>query len=1019
MFVQITDLGVAALTAGGGAPLFLTRTDFGSGVAYTPQPTDTALHGSTLFSVAPSSPVAVNANVVRYSAFLDYSVGPFGFGEFGLFMSNGNLFALGSNDTLIQKIAQTSGIVGNSVRLDIYLSMVGDNYDMWLDLANSNSDFRLATVNSVDQLFPSSNAVPNAYIVQAAEDTQTSFFAYTDRIGLWNFDAYAFSTTGGSAFTITGATNTSIDIAIADFNASQEPDFLGDTIIQFTSSALYSICRNVVNIVTTPSTATLNFQTPFAIVPPTGSTFYLYKRDPFTTSNVVVPPATTTSLGVVEIGAGLAVAGPSDPNQGRISVDRTTVTGGLAYSVNGHQGDVELNATDLPGIVLSVNSATPDVNGNVTLTFPAGPQIATSSIAGIVKSSATITVAVDGTMGLGFTPVTSVNSVSGAVTIDGLINPTTLISGTDLNTIINAGLYSTLTDAISASLLNAPAPTGGALRASIEVIPLTTANSGDSMQRWMQHGYLAERTFISNVWSAWSQVGAFSYTLPIASDTTVGGVTVALTGAGLALTGAGALSTLLKTVNTLSPDVGGNITITAASIGAIGATSIGTPGGPAGPLSIVPSIGDPNVNAYTYSRIVENQLPLGAFDYWTTWDASANVATRADTITAAVHTYTLTTGGTMVDAFSTTAIPPVAVSVTVPAYGKVFYVSTAGTTALDGITNWNAGDLAIALDTRWVRVASGGKITEVDSVATGTGGSVSQIANTGATTGIAQVKGIAAVASSGLSLVSSATDNTMYINRSVNLLTTPTSIATPSLTLENLYNMYTSGTAATVTVPLNMTSGTTRAVEMEFVQTTFTGVITISPASGVTFLNSGGGTGSVITDGILSKIILKSVALNSYHVQLISSSVPRPPAYCMVSLSPAYTFTAANVLTQIPLSNVIVDNRSWWDATNHKYTPGMSGWYRVTWQVLFSSTFVGTALLQTSIENGSNITNQTDTVTYTSGTAVDRSIISTALVQLTTGTSVLGAASVSNVGVGLGGGTASAATYLIIEYVGP
>lgn len=705
MQVQITDLGVAALTAGGGAPVTLTSCIFGSGVGYIPLPTDTALHGSSLFTVVPSSPTAVNGNVVQYSAYLDYSAGDFNFGEFGLFMQNGDLFALGANDVLISKLKQTSALTGNSIRLDVYLSMVGDNYEMWLDLANSNSGFRMATVNSIDQLLPSKDAIPNAYIVQAAETTQTSFLAYTDRQGLWNFDAYAFSTTANQSFTVVSATNTTVSIAIADYNATMVPQYLGDRIIQFTSGALYSICRNLVSIATTPSAATFTFQTPFAIVPTAGDTFYLYKRDPLSTTNVEVPPATTTDLGVVKIGEGLSVLLSPDPDAGEISVDRDTIPGGVVFSVNSQQGEVELTVEDIPGSILTVNGQGPDGTGNVTVTFPPPTlPIATQTTTGVVKASATVTVASDGTMGLGFTPVTSVNGGAGDVVITGLINPIPLTTGQDLNTMQVTGLFYATTDVLAQSVVNGPGTSGTRTSCVLEIKPVSPGvTAGDVFQVWTQHGTVYERRLTGTTWSGWTDSNTIN--VPLATTASAGAVVVST---GLAVTPTGYLSTNIHSVNghngingPLGPETA-DIVLTAADVGALDASIVGVQGGVAGYLDEDPSAtpADQNVSDYIYGRLSQEQLPLGALYYLADWNASTNAATWTDPETSYVHTFTLQNTGLMSDSWSdgTTSF-----SIQVPANGKIFRVTTAGTTSVDGYNVWNVGDLAVASGALWRR----------------------------------------------------------------------------------------------------------------------------------------------------------------------------------------------------------------------------------------------------------------------------------------------------------------------------
>lgn len=701
MQVQITNLGVAALTAGGGAPVQLTNCVFGSDYGYIPALTDTNIHGTNLFQVVPSGPVAVNGNTVQYSAYLDFSVGDFSWGEFGLFMQNGDLFALGTGDALIDKIKQTSLLNGNSVRLDVYLNMVGTNYEMWLDLANTNNNFRIATIQGIDYLPTSADAVPNVYIVQSSEPTQTSFQAYTDRQGLWNFDAYAYSTTAALPLTVVSATNTSVDIALGSYDVSMTPAYLGQRIIQFNSGNLYSICRNVLSIIPSGTTATINFATPLAIVPVVGSTFFYYNRDPFTTTNVSVPPATTTSLGLVQIGAGIDVTAG-----GIISVDRDTIPNGIVFSINSLQGDVVLTAADIPGTVRSVNSVLPDANGNVVIPTGYTLPVATLTTLGGVKASATVTVAPDGTLGLGFTPVTSVNGQGGDVIIVGLINPTALSNAQDLNTVTTSGIYYATSDAIAVSLVNGPGTTGSRLSGTLEVIPLTVNGSGgDVIQRWTQANKTLQRKLTSGAWTTWTDNS--SPTLPPATTTTLGAVIVST---GLMVDGSGTLRTQIQSVNGHNGITGPggvpetpNIILTATDVAAIPLNQIGVQGGVAGPLTEDPVEPPPdqNVSNYTYGRMPLEQLPLGGYVYVANWNAATNSASYTDPVTGYVHTIVLLANGQMNDTWSDGTDP---FDITVPANGKIFRVTTAGSTSLDGIATWSVGDQIIAVGDLWRRI---------------------------------------------------------------------------------------------------------------------------------------------------------------------------------------------------------------------------------------------------------------------------------------------------------------------------
>src|ERR1700748_1486315 len=125
MQVQLTNAGAALIAANTG-PVIVTSFQLGTAFGYIPLPTDTEIRGTLVYTGVPSSPSAVNPNVVRYSSYLDFDIGPFTFGEIGLFVGT-TLFALATGDAVVSKLALSDG-GGNSIRIDEFLSVVGTNY---------------------------------------------------------------------------------------------------------------------------------------------------------------------------------------------------------------------------------------------------------------------------------------------------------------------------------------------------------------------------------------------------------------------------------------------------------------------------------------------------------------------------------------------------------------------------------------------------------------------------------------------------------------------------------------------------------------------------------------------------------------------------------------------------------------------------------------------------------------------------------------------------------------------------
>lgn len=336
MNFQLTNAAVDALNGALG-PIELTMFRLGSASNYIPSSTDTGLRGSVVYSGTPSSPIVMNANIVKYSLYLDYDVGPFSFGEIAIYTQLPGqmtpfLFALGAKSALIDKIP-LSETDANSIRADIYLSMVGTNYEMWLDLAESNNRFRIAIAESPDQIPPSKDAVPNTYIIQGASSNQAATIAYTDRNALWNFDRYSQSM---NSYEIIAASNHSVSVRATDFSNDLNPIYKGQKILQFNSGAVYGVCRYVTSASIVGSSAVLQFSTPLAIVPKYGDRFFILTRR-LDATMLPIPIATTTNLGAVIVGEGLNV-----DNSGLLQVNEAWMSDKVVTSVNGSKGDVEI-----------------------------------------------------------------------------------------------------------------------------------------------------------------------------------------------------------------------------------------------------------------------------------------------------------------------------------------------------------------------------------------------------------------------------------------------------------------------------------------------------------------------------------------------------------------------------------------------------------------------------------------------------------------------------------------------------
>ena len=693
MKIQITDYGVSQITDSK-EPLKISKAVLGSSYGYTPSTTATGITGSEVHSTNVTGPRAINANVVKYELGIEYEVGPFTFGEIAYFDKKNKCVAIAVADNPIAKLVQTNKAHGNSIRVDAYLSMVGENFNMWIESIGSNIDFYVPIISSFDVLPPITRSDPNFYIVDAISSNACATLAYAGNNGIWEFDNYLFSNT--RQYTVTGFTHTTvtIDISALDTEARETlaSKFYGDKLIEFNSGALYSICRTPLNITLQGNSAVISFRTPLAQLPAVNDTILFFSRTDLSISDLVLPVATDTVLGAIKLGDGLVG-----------DVDGTTHVEFPVTSVNGQMGDVELTAEGIKGLAkVATSGRYEDLIGKpASYKLP----VATPTVLGGVKPQAThFNVGGDGSLTLRETYVQTVDGITpddnGNVTlpepdpVEGLVTPTQLPATADLDNYTTAGLFYA---SDGSKFVNGPTP-AATKGLTLEVIPIKSVN-GACVQRYTCDGHIFIRCKFT-AWSTWvdisssggSQTGIASYTslgtvyvkqgqgITIGSD---GGIAVQ-TGKGITVSSDG-IQAAVTSVNGKTGDV--QVSVSQSELQDAVKLLTNVPSGIAGLTSN--SEGD-----WEGARLYPRQVALGTFLYTGNWDASQNLIT--DNNIGVDGSLKLNPNGYILDTTTNQQLDGT---------GYIFYCSTAGNTDLDGNTNWQVGDLVIGFsDIGWTRL---------------------------------------------------------------------------------------------------------------------------------------------------------------------------------------------------------------------------------------------------------------------------------------------------------------------------
>ena len=344
MNVQLTSYGIEVLNSTS-KPLQVTRYVLGTECGYIPEVSATGIRGNSVYTNTPVGPAVINANTYQYTVLLDYPVGPFSFGEIALFDEQGCV-AVAVSENLIQKMSATNSGSGNSIRLDIYLSMVSGNYNTWGEYIGSDISSQIPVVGNLDNLPPVQKSDPNFYIIAPFSSSMSAVLAYTaGNNGLWHFDCYSFANI--QSFVVQSASTKSVTIDISGLSAQERQDLIainyGDKVVEFSSGACYSICRTVSRVTVQSNKAIINFRTPLAILPAVGDTFMYLSRTPLSTQQIEI--ASADQAGIVKPGEDFTVEA-----DGSMSLSFNPVK-----TVNGVQPDDEGNVELVVDPILDLN----------------------------------------------------------------------------------------------------------------------------------------------------------------------------------------------------------------------------------------------------------------------------------------------------------------------------------------------------------------------------------------------------------------------------------------------------------------------------------------------------------------------------------------------------------------------------------------------------------------------------------------------------------------------------------------
>lgn len=202
MEMVITTAGLAALADAelGGLKVVIPQFRIGSAYDYTPAISDTNLRGALLYTGTTSNFYVDALGQIHYTCWMNETVGPFTYGEIGLYLEDGTLFALGALTELQVKTATSSGSRGNVISFDTIIDI--DNGQATITtVVNDIAEAKLLAIAGVHQLLPPLTSPSNAYLIEETDDYGNNMLAYRASDTAWNFNTHGYYLIGDGVAT--------------------------------------------------------------------------------------------------------------------------------------------------------------------------------------------------------------------------------------------------------------------------------------------------------------------------------------------------------------------------------------------------------------------------------------------------------------------------------------------------------------------------------------------------------------------------------------------------------------------------------------------------------------------------------------------------------------------------------------------------------------------------------------------------------------------------------------------------
>jgi len=242
MKFQITSAGFAAAFAASnqGPEIRIGEFRIGAGVGYSPAVTDTALHGAELFTGTPTGYRVIDPNTCEFTIRMDETVGTWQFGEVGLYLLDGTLFALGALQRPQWKAAYPDRDFNRyNVKIRLIINGAIPKIELVVQQITAGVIWELPSVDYLPMLL---DAQTNVYLCHSQDENGNDALC-TMGDNRWTINTHLRRQASGiiTAVNLAGTQLSSPVIVLADSTH-------GRYLIQFTSGAAKGLVREVASL---------------------------------------------------------------------------------------------------------------------------------------------------------------------------------------------------------------------------------------------------------------------------------------------------------------------------------------------------------------------------------------------------------------------------------------------------------------------------------------------------------------------------------------------------------------------------------------------------------------------------------------------------------------------------------------------------------------------------------------------------------------------------------------------------